>query len=241
LYSRLERHVKIGATDIEKKIKRLPTLFEELVNQSRSQLSQDLFVLGTLNFIRNGFFVEVGATNGIELSNTCLMEKYFDWTGLLVEPARIWHQSISKNRTALIDHRAVWSESRLQLPFSQTKEADLSTLTELKNIDHHALARSNSTDYLVETVTLGDLFREHSVPSHIDYLSLDTEGSELNILRSFEFDQFSFGCLTVEHNFTAQRDEIYKLLTAKGYRRVKTELSEWDDWYVNDKIFPLTS
>ena len=57
-------------------------------HKSRSQLRQDLFVLSQLDFKRNGYFVEFGATNGFNLSNTHLMEKEFGWTGILAEPAK---------------------------------------------------------------------------------------------------------------------------------------------------------
>lgn len=56
-------------------------------SQSYSQLRQDLFVLNQLKFKKNAFFVEFGATNGINLSNTYLLEKKFNWNGILVEPA----------------------------------------------------------------------------------------------------------------------------------------------------------
>ena len=57
---------------------------------SYAQIQQDLFILCELNFKRNGFFVEFGATDGIKLSNTYLLEKEFGWTGVLVEPARCY-------------------------------------------------------------------------------------------------------------------------------------------------------
>ncbi|MBK7635080.1 MAG: FkbM family methyltransferase [Saprospiraceae bacterium] len=61
---------------------------------------------------------------------------------------------------------------------------------------------------------------------HIDYLSIDTEGSEYDILSSFNFDRYTFGIITVEHNYTAYRDRIKDLLESKGYRRVLTNLSD---------------
>src|SRR6056297_216441 len=66
--------------------------FIENLNFSKSQLRQDLFVLSELGFKQHGFFVEFGATNGIDLSNTYLMEARFGWNGILAEPARLWHR-----------------------------------------------------------------------------------------------------------------------------------------------------
>ena len=59
----------------------------KMLPRSRSQLRQDIFVLCTLDFKRNGFFVEFGATNGVDLSNSYLLETEFNWTGILAEPA----------------------------------------------------------------------------------------------------------------------------------------------------------
>ena len=70
----------------------------QLLPSSKSQLRQDLFVLSELNFKVGGYFVEFGATNGIDLSNTYFLEEKFSWRGILVEPAKIWHQELSENR-----------------------------------------------------------------------------------------------------------------------------------------------
>src|SRR3990167_7150651 len=67
------------------------------LRKSKSQHRQDLFVLSQLNFKRNGYFVEFGATNGIDLSNTYLLEKEFGWAGILAEPAKCWHKDLKKN------------------------------------------------------------------------------------------------------------------------------------------------
>ena len=62
---------------------------------------------------------------------------------------------------------------------------------------------------------------------------MDTEGSEYEILKTLDFERYSFGVITVEHNYTEKRELIYELLTNKGYRRVLTEVSVQDDWYVH--------
>ena len=79
---------------------------------------------------------------------------------------------------------------------------------------------------------MNELLETHEAPSIIDYISIDTEGSEFDILNSSDFEKWSFRTLTVEHNFAAQRHDICQLLTSKGYARVNTEVSRFDDWYV---------
>jgi len=86
----------------------------------------------------------------------------------------------------------------------------------------------------VQTVSLEDLLKKNNAPKYIDYLSIDTEGSEYEILSAFNFDEFNIKVITVEHNFTHQRELIFTLLTKHGYKRKYDYVSEFDDWYVKD-------
>ena len=86
--------VALDRTDIEKK--------KTFIDISNSELKQDFFVLNTLNFKKGGYFVEFGSCNGLEFSNTLLLEKKFGWNGILAEPARYWHNELKKNRNAIL-------------------------------------------------------------------------------------------------------------------------------------------
>jgi hypothetical protein len=66
----------------------------------------------------------------------------------------------------------------------------------------------------------------------VDYLTVDTEGSEFEILKGFDFGKYEIGLITVEHNHTPNRDRIYQLLSRNGFVRKFDGLSQWDDWYV---------
>src|SRR5215475_12583513 len=86
------RETSSRAADIEL-LSKLPDervpLALRLLKDSHSQLRQDIFVLSELNFKRGGFFVEFGAADGLQLSNTYLLEREFGWHGIVAEPARI--------------------------------------------------------------------------------------------------------------------------------------------------------
>ncbi len=88
------------------------------------------------------------------------------------------------------------------------------------------------TSYDVTTISLNDLLAEHNAPAVIDFASIDTEGSEFDILNAVDFDRWTFRVMTIEHNFAPQRDDIYTLLTSKGYVRVLEDISRFDDWYI---------
>ncbi|SDR66275.1 FkbM family methyltransferase [Christiangramia echinicola] len=199
---------------------------------SKSQLRQDLFVLNELNFKNHGYFVEFGGCDGLHHSNTYLLEKEFDWKGIIAEPAKIWHNELEFNRKVFIDKNCVWSETNHQLEFNEPEVASLSTIKGFGENDNHKDLRHTGKKYSVNTISLTDLLKKYNAPKIIDYLSIDTEGSELEILKNFNFDEYKFRIITVEHNYTEIRANIYDLLINKGYRRVKEKYSEFDDWYV---------
>lgn len=208
---------------------------------SRAQLCQDLFVSYFTEEKKNGFFVEFGATDGITLSNTYLFEQYCNWTGILAEPLPIWHNDLIKNRKCIIDKRCVFSESNLEKKFVNTYESpELSGLEdELKDyssldIDFNAETRKKKEIITVKTVSLEDLLKEHQAPSKIDYLSIDTEGSEFTILKNFNFKLYEISIITIEHNFIDdQRNNIKSLLEKNNFVRVFEKISRMDDWYIN--------
>lgn len=204
----------------------------DIINGYTSQLRQEIFVLTELNFKRNGYFVEFGATNGFNLSNTYILEKKYGWSGILAEPAECWRSELVRNRSALIDTRCVWKVSNDKLTFQEVDYAELSTIKQISTQDGHGAARKNSKEYVVDTVSLNDLLDQHNAPDTIDYLSIDTEGSEYEILMNYDFSKRKIKIITCEHNYTGDRDKIYKLMVNNGYVRKYENLSKWDDWYV---------
>lgn len=209
--------------------------YKQLLNwkeRSHAQLQQDLFVLLEHNFKKEGFFVEFGATNGKDLSNTMMLERDFAWKGILAEPAKVWHDELKTNRKAHIETACVWSESGKKLNFNEVHEKELSTVSEYSSIDHHNKSREDGKMYTVETISLLDLLDKYNAPEKIDYLSIDTEGSEFEILKAFDFSKYDIKLISCEHNKTANRQKIYKLLTHHGYIRKFAGLSNYDDWYV---------
>lgn len=192
-------------------------------------------MISELDFKRSGYFVEFGATNGVDLSNTWMLEREFGWTGILAEPARVWREALAKNRSCIIDHRCVWTESGKTLNFTEVDNPELSTIDSFKDGDMHGGLRKDSRHYEVPTISLTDLLAAHGAPREIDYLSIDTEGSEYDILSSFDFNSYHIRVITVEHNFTPARDKIRRLLEAHGFVRKLDAVSHVDDWYVNTR------
>ncbi|WP_457107197.1 FkbM family methyltransferase [Methylobacterium sp. P5_C11] len=199
---------------------------------SNAQLMQDLWVLYELGQKRDGYFVELGACDGSTLSNTLLLEEIFGWRGVLAEPARCWQERLRAKRHCYITDQCVYGQGGQALTFNETRAAEYSTIDALSEADTQGHLRRDGTRYEVETVSLRDVLREAGAPRVIDYISLDTEGSEIEILRNFDFSEYDVKLLSVDHNYTSQRGEIYDLLSRNGYRRKFENLSMFDDWYI---------
>jgi FkbM family methyltransferase len=203
---------------------------------SHSQIAQDLFVTFALGDRRNaGYFVEFGAGDGRELSNTYHLEHDLGWSGILAEPNPAYVEALRRNRRCVVSDRCVWSRTGERLRFAVVEDDPaLSTLDSFRGGDRHD--RTGSREIEVVTISLADLLREHGAPHQIDYVSVDTEGSELAILQAFDFRAFDISVFTVEHNHGPSRAGIRRLMGEHGYVRLLEEFSRWDDWYVRADV-----
>lgn len=204
----------------------------DALRTSRSQLGQDFLALMATGIEKPGYFVEFGASDGISLSNSFLLEKSFGWKGIVCEPARSWHPALQKNRSCEIEFRCVYSTTGEQINFSENYLGELSGITSFTSGSESGILNKTTSSYQVETISLLDLLDSHKAPKHVDFLSVDTEGSEFEILNAFDFSKYSFGAITVEHNYGLTREKVKDLLISKGYRQVYPELSDFDDWFV---------
>lgn len=202
-------------------------------SDSPSQLGADIWALCELNELRDGFFVEFGAGDGHFLSNTWLLEAHYGWTGILAEPNASTIERLRSHRpNCTIDPRAVYREGGTTQTLVVADIGVLSSLTQFAELDMHAEARQGGAEIEVETVTLDQLLDDHNAPERINYLSVDTEGGELEILEGFDFERRTVDLISVEHSYLPKREEIHELLVSRGYARRFEEFSKFDDWYV---------
>ena len=207
-----------------------PEYIERLRRLSPSQLGQDLWVLEKTNYKKNGFYVEFGATDGVLLSNTYLLEKQFGWTGICAEPNPIFFEKLKKNRNCTVAESCIAGETGKTVEFIFADE--YGGISQYASDDKHADKRmafsSAGQKALLTTISLDDFLIKLSAPKEIDYLSMDTEGNEYEILSNFRIDEWDIKLITVEHNFTNRREDIFNFLTAHGYKRIE---QKFDDWY----------
>ncbi|SHK08359.1 FkbM family methyltransferase [Rhodothermus profundi] len=202
-------------------------------HRSRAQLFQDLWVLYELNDKRGGFFVEFGAADGLYLSNTWLLEKEYGWRGILAEPAPYWHKALRKNRSAIISTACVAGHTGMKVTLYVPKtSAEYATICHNFDKSIHSDHFDSYDQIEVETISLNDLLHKCEAPEEIDYISIDVEGSELEILKNFDFDKYKVYLWSIEHNNDIDRETaIDKIMSAHGYERCFREFSLFDAWY----------
>jgi FkbM family methyltransferase len=197
--------------------------------ETYSQIGQDLFVLEFFKNLADGYFVEIGASDGITLSNTYLLEKNYNWKGVCIEPGVDEFVNLQKNRKCHCVSKAVYSKSGLKMDFVKKANGLLSGLKEHYDFETWKSAPTEKV-YTVETETLTDILDRLGAPKYIQYMSLDTEGAEVEILKGIDFSKYTFGLLNVEHNYNSvQRNQQKEILEANGYRLLKQ--NQFDDYY----------
>lgn len=201
-----------------------------LIPESSSQLGQDLLAVAALDGKRDGFFVEFGAGDGELLSNTNLLEKRFGWKGILAEPDPASFAKATLARNCVVDPRAVTgSTGEVRLFQPNGLYGSLVPPEPIEEVNNH-----EDPLITVESVSLEGLLAAWNAPHQIDFLSIDIEGGELDVLRDFDFNAYKFGLITVEHNYDeVKRVKIQSILERAGYRRVCAAVSLWDDWWVS--------
>jgi FkbM family methyltransferase len=153
-----------------------------------------------------------------------------------VEPIPNRYKLLCKNRpNSICFDDAVYSVSNKQVIFDIANNCDLLSGIS-QNIDCHTYeVNANKSQIIVNTISFNDLLEKSNAPSFIDYLSLDTEGSEFEILKSFDFQKYTFGLIDVEHNYVEpRRSQIRQLLTSNGYDFLKQ--NKLDDCYKHKSI-----
>ena len=222
-------------------LKKFINHFEKKKNIS-SQLYQDMFASFIVGNKFDKTFLEFGATDGIDLSNTYMLENFEKWWGALSEPSLQWHEALKKNRkNSKIITKCIWSQSGKNLDFFMSDVGVLSTIKDFIESDKNSmpgntLERKKAGKIIsVETISLNDVIKEYFNNISPSYISVDTEGSEYEILKSFKLDIYRPKVFTIEHNFTDFQMKIDDLMKSNNYKRIFRELTAFDAWYVSEE------
>lgn len=206
----------------------LLTLTSSLTAQYHSQCGQDKFFNELLfKNKKNGLFVDVGAHDGISLSNTYFFEKELNWTGLCIEPMPDVFEKLAKNRNCLCICGCVHKEHNVMKDFMRISGPleMLSGLKEKMDPKHlilikRGIAKEGGSYEIIKVhcFNINKLLAEANI-SHVDLLSIDTEGGELDIIKSIDFSKFQIDAITVEDNYGSK--ELQSYLLSRGYRFIR--------------------
>lgn len=212
-------------------------VYRKLRSSSQSQCRQDL-IIGLINSWKSGVIIEVGATDGLLLSNSFLLERDLGWQSILVEPCRSWQDALKLNRThSKLIFDAAFHTPNISLPFTETEFAELSGLSAALPKDYWSLERENSFQYSVNTTTLDLICDNFDVDGKFLTLTLDIEGGELDALRGFKKNLTLAGLFIIENNGNLSAvfsfDEI---LFKRGYVRLDWPFKSFDSWYLRKDL-----
>jgi FkbM family methyltransferase len=203
-----------------------------------SENGQEFFVLDRLYYKQNGYFVDIGASDGVTANNTYVLEKFYKWNGICADPNPSTLKSLCGARDVIISDLCVHSETGKILPFQFLNDQNLfygwNFRSGLKGIIEDP--GEDFAEINVLSISLNDLLELYRAPKTIDYLSLDVEGNEFNILSRFNFEEYHVNCLTVEHDFGEMQQNIRFLLESKGFELVDNTSCEHEDWFVNKNL-----
>lgn len=165
---------------------------------------------------KNGFYVDVGAYNGVELSNTYFFEA-IGWTGILVEPdPGLFRQcQLSRPYSTVLNVAASDRDGSLQFTCAEGKEWLSYTGTNPER-EQRILAEGGFLKRIeVPCLTLKEILQDVDQP--IDFLSIDVEGFEFNVLNGLNLDTIRPRVIVIEQNPSDRDTPAVKLLTANGY------------------------
>ena len=186
----------------------------------------DKKIEGYVNY-NNGYFVELGANDGISQSNSYYFEKYREWNGILIEPIPHNYLMCLKNRskkTQVFCNACVsfdYKEKFVEIIYSNLMSTSLGLETDLSNAENHTLSgkqflKDHEDNFKFGAVAnqLNNILLKANAPKQIDFLSLDVEGAEIEVLKGINHNEYRFKFICIE---SRNRQKITNYLSIKNY------------------------
>lgn len=191
------------------------------------QLNQDKWVLEQLvargyTIGAPGFYVDVGAFDGRKYSNSWLFEQ-IGWSGICVEAQDSTFRQLKENRPdSRLVHSIVTKDGRDVLFVENNVQPMLSKVT-----------KTHSQGFSKPSKTLTQILEECNAPRKIDYLSIDVEGMDYEVLEGLKIEDYDITCITIEHNGEEQGSDIANWLWANNYL---VRMIDFDFFAVKDNV-----
>jgi FkbM family methyltransferase len=175
-----------------------------------SQYNQDKYLEENIfKGYKNGFFVDIGAYDGVHINNTLYFEKYNNWSGLNVEPIQSIYEKLKNNRPNSINLNCAVCNSDGETDFlCNTGYTEM--LSGIKNnydprhwyrLEQENIQMGSTTEVIkVNTKKIETICDEYSI-THINYLSIDVEGAEFEVVKSINFEKVFIDVIEFENNY----------------------------------------
>lgn len=191
-----------------------------------SQCRQDKWIIEDIfDHKEGGFFVDLGAADGIDISNTYILEKKYKWKGICIEAEDSIFKNLKLNRNCICVNVCIDDYEKKQIKF--TKGRGLIGGIIDQDTDNKGFISSSEFDQK-ETFTLASVLDKYNAPKFIDYLSLDVEGAEHRIFRDFPFGKYKFLAMSIEK----PKKELLDILKKNGY--IKVGSNDFDKLFIHE-------
>ena len=194
-----------------------------------SQWKQDEYIYN--NFFKDknvpGFFLEIGADDGVRFSNCKFFEDTLNWNGIAIEARKEAYDNLVTNWKCICLH-SILSDIEENTQFLDIKGYGLGLSGLVNKYDPRHVARINQEiqnpnnkgqqTIDVKTDKLNNILDKYNV-KYIDFLSIDTEGSELDILRTVDFNKYYINVITIEDNYNDK--ELMEFFISRNYSFIK--------------------
>ena len=212
---------------------RLKTFYKKNFRKFNGVKRVDEKMLKYINY-NNGYYIEIGAHDGVHNSNTFYFEKYKDWNGILIEPSS-YYNFLIKNRSKKNNfYNNGCSEFNSEVESILLGSGDYSVFKDLVDKEFfdwyfkkQVQAKKKLSKTKIKIRTLNSILIESKAPRLIDFFSLDVEGMEMKVLGGIDFDNFNFKYLLVECTDKNKFNKVSDFLIKKNYTHIDN-LTPWD-------------
>jgi hypothetical protein len=186
--------------------------------QFTSQLGQEAFVAVHTQDISKPFYVEIGAFHPKQYSNTFALRNFLDWDGLSLDPSP---ESLEFFSAAGLSHKFI----------NLGVGVDSATSNFLVDGAFSRTTKNPSVGSIeVQVIGIRELIERRLL---VDYVSLDIEGGELEIMKAFPWEISKPKVFTIEHNGDSEmKEELHRIMTSQGYRLALASISNFESWFV---------
>jgi FkbM family methyltransferase len=206
-----------------------------------SQLQQDIILYEKyFKNINNGVFVEVGAHDGEEGSNTLFYEESLNWSGICIEPHPELYNKLIKKRKCICVQSAVCMNEGEEIFIKLTGHPTAISGLERMYDNRHLQRIKNELDIpgsfkeiiTVKTTKLQNILSNNNI-NEIHYLSIDVEGAEIEVVKSIDFNNTFIHVISIENNYPDTFDNIKDILISNGFKHTFNIV--WDEIFINTK------